>query len=327
LRPRRGRWGTGTLGLMIEAHGLTKVYGDKRAVSDISFTVRPGIVTGFLGPNGSGKSTTMRLILGLDAPSGGDVTVNGKHYRDHAAPLHEVGALLEARSVHTGRSAYNHLLAMGQTHGISRRRVKELIDLVGLHEVARKRAGKFSLGMGQRLGIASALLGDPATLLLDEPVNGLDPEGIHWIRNLLRSLAAEGRTVFVSSHLMSEMALTADHLIVIGRGKLIADMGVDEFVRKASGTRVRVRSPQATRLRELVLGPKVSVTSDEADVIEIEGLPAEQVGEIAAQHKIVLHELTPVQASLEEAFMELTRDEVEFKTIDASSTGPEELAA
>src|SRR5438874_5120262 len=215
---------------MIEAHGLTKDYGDKRAVDDLSFNVEPGIVTGFLGPNGSGKSTTMRLIVGLDAPTSGDVRVNGKHYRDHPAPLHEVGALLEASSVHTGRSAYNHLLALAQTHGIGRRRVNDMIDLVGLHDVARKRAGQFSLGMGQRLGIATALLGDPATVMLDEPVNGLDPEGIHWIRHLLKSLAAEGRTVFVSSHLMGEMALTADHLIVVGRGRLIADTSVDDFI-------------------------------------------------------------------------------------------------
>jgi ABC-2 type transport system ATP-binding protein len=313
---------------MIQAENLTKDYGDKRAVNDISFDVRPGIVTGFLGPNGSGKSTTMRLILGLDAPTAGDVRVNGKHYRDHAAPLHEVGALLEARSVHTGRSAYNHLLALAQTHGISRSRVDELIDLVGLHDVARKRAGQFSLGMGQRLGIATALLGDPATIMLDEPANGLDPEGVHWIRNLLRQLASEGRTVFVSSHLMSEMALTANHLIVIGRGRLIADMSVDDFVRKASGTRVRVRSPQATRLRELVLGPHVSVVSSESSVIEVDGLTAEQVGEVAASNKIVLHELTPVQASLEEAFMELTRDEVEYKSVENGGvTVPVELAA
>jgi ABC-2 type transport system ATP-binding protein len=313
---------------MIQAENLTKDYGDKRAVNDISFAVRPGIVTGFLGPNGSGKSTTMRLILGLDAPTAGDVLVNGKHYRDHAAPLHEVGALLEARSVHTGRSAYNHLLALAQTHGISRRRVNELIDLVGLHDVARKRAGQFSLGMGQRLGIATALLGDPATVILDEPANGLDPEGVHWIRNLLKQLASEGRTVFVSSHLMSEMALTADHLIVIGRGRLIADMSVDDFVRKASGTRVRVRSPQATRLRELVLGPHVSVASSESSVIEVDGLSAEQVGEIAASNKIVLHELTPVQASLEEAFMELTRDEVEYKSVENGGVAESvELAA
>ncbi|HVH50814.1 MAG TPA: ATP-binding cassette domain-containing protein, partial [Gaiellaceae bacterium] len=243
----------------------------------------------------------------------GDVKVNGKHYRDHVAPLHEVGALLEARSVHTGRSAYNHLLALAQTHGIGRKRVGELIDLVGLHDVARQRAGQFSLGMGQRLGIATALLGDPHTFLLDEPANGLDPEGIHWMRTLLKGLAAEGRAVFVSSHLMSEMALTADHLIVIGRGKLIADTSVDEFIRRAAGTVVRVRSPQATRLRELVLGPDVTVESDEAGALEIAGLTAEQIGELAAANGIVLHELTQVQASLEEAFMELTRDDVEYK--------------
>jgi ABC-2 type transport system ATP-binding protein len=298
---------------MIEARGLTKDYGEKRAVDGLTFTVQPGTVTGFLGPNGSGKSTTMRLILGLDAPTAGDVTVNGRHYPQFAAPLHEVGALLEARSVHTGRSAYYHLLALAQTHGIDKRRVDELIDLVGLHDVARKRAGKFSLGMGQRLGIASALLGDPATLLLDEPVNGLDPEGIHWMRNLLKGLAAEGRTVFVSSHLMSEMALTADHLIVIGRGRLIADTSVDEFVRGASKGLVLVRSPAASRLRELVLGPDVSVTSREPGLLEISGLTAQQIGETAAANGIVLHELTPQQASLEEAFMDLTREEVEFK--------------
>ena len=301
---------------MIEADGLSKDYGEKRAVDDLTFTVRPGVVTGFLGPNGSGKSTTMRLILGLDAPTAGDVTVNGKHYRDHRAPLHEVGALLEARSVHTGRSAYNHLLALAQTHGIGKRRVAELIDLVGLHEVARKRAGKFSLGMGQRLGIATALLGDPSTLLLDEPANGLDPEGIHWMRNLLRGLAAEGRTVFVSSHLMSEMALTADHLIVIGRGRLIADTSVDDFVRRASQKLVRVRSPHAARLREAVLGDGVTVTSIEPELLEIAGLTAEEIGEVAAAHRLTLHELTPQQASLEEAFMKLTTEDVEFKAAE-----------
>src|SRR5579864_7376135 len=232
---------------MIEAQGLTKDYGKKRAVDGLTFTVKPGVVTGFLGPNGSGKSTTMRLILELDAPSAGDVTVNGKHYRDHPAPLHEVGALLEARSVHTGRHAYNHLLALAQTHGISRKRVEELVDLVGLREVAKKRAGQFSLGMGQRLGIAAALLGDPQTVMLDEPVNGLDPEGIHWIRHLLKGLAAEGRTVFVSSHLMSEMALTAEHLIVIGRGELIADMDTREFVRRASKKACACARPRPTR--------------------------------------------------------------------------------
>src|SRR5437764_5486702 len=246
--------GPASLAAMIVAEGLTKYYGEQRAVEDLTFTVEPGVVTGFLGPNGSGKSTTMRLILGLDAPTAGSVTVNGKRYREHRAPLHEVGALLEARSVHTGRSAYNHLLALAQTHGIARRRVRELIDLVGLHEVARKRAGKFSLGMGQRLGIAAALLGDPKTVMLDEPVNGLDPEGIHWVRHLLKGLAAEGRTVFVSSHLMGEMALTADHLIVVGRGRLIADTSVDEFISRVAADVVEVRSPEATKLSRLLAG-------------------------------------------------------------------------
>jgi ABC-2 type transport system ATP-binding protein len=285
--------------------------------------VRPGVVTGFLGPNGSGKSTTMRLIVGLDAPTSGEVRVNGKHFRDHPAPLHEVGALLEARSVHTGRSAYKHLLALAQTQGISRQRVDEMVDLVGLRDVARKRAGQFSLGMGQRLGIAAALLGDPDTVMLDEPVNGLDPEGVHWIRNLLRQLAGEGRTVFVSSHLMSEMALTADHLIVIGRGRLIADTSVDDFVEKASGRRVRVRTSEATKLRDLLLGPSVTVTSSEANVLEVEGLVSDQIGEIAFANGVVLYELVPVQASLEEAFMELTRDEVEYRSLDEEK----ELAA
>jgi ABC-2 type transport system ATP-binding protein len=297
---------------VIEARDLTKDYGDKRAVDGLSFTVKPGIVTGFLGPNGSGKSTTMRLILGLDAPTKGDVTVNGRHYREHAAPLHEVGALLEARSVHTGRSAYNHLLGLAQTHGIPNSRVMELIDLVGLHEVARKRSGQFSLGMGQRLGIAQALLGDPKTVMLDEPVNGLDPEGIHWVRNLLKGLAAEGRTVFVSSHLMSEMALTADHLIVIGRGKLIADTSVDDFVARASQKAVLVRSPELERLRHVLAGPAVSFVEAERGAVEVHGLTAEQLGEAAAGAGIALHELSPVQASLEEAFMNLTRDEIEF---------------
>lgn len=297
---------------MIEAYGLTKDYGAKRAVDDLSFNIRPGMVTGFLGPNGSGKSTTMRLILGLDAPSAGDVKVNGKHLREHVAPLHEVGALLEARSVHTGRSARDHLLALAQTHGISRRRVDDLIELVGLSEVAGKRVGQFSLGMGQRLGIASALLGDPGILLLDEPANGLDPEGVHWIRNLLKDLAGEGRTVFVSSHLMSEMALTAEHLIVIGRGRLVADTSVEDFVRRASKKLVRVRTPQAARLRDLVVGPDVTVESSERGVLEITGLTAQQIGEAAAANGLVLHELTPIQASLEEAFMDLTRDTVEF---------------
>ncbi|MBV8256883.1 MAG: ABC transporter ATP-binding protein [Actinobacteria bacterium] len=301
---------------MIEARGLTKDYGEKRAVDGLSFTVEPGVVTGFLGPNGSGKSTTMRLILGLDRPTTGDVTVNGKHYRDHAAPLHEVGALLEARSVHTGRSAYNHLLALAQTHGIPKRRVQELIDLVGLHDVARKRAGQFSLGMGQRLGIATALLGDPSTVILDEPVNGLDPEGIHWIRNLLKGLAAEGRTVFVSSHLMSEMSLTADRLVVIGRGKLIADTTVEDFVERASEKIVLVRSPEAERLRDALAGPGISFVDAERGALEVHGLSAEQIGDAAAAAGIALHELTPQQATLEEAFMNLTREDVEFGHVE-----------
>jgi ABC-2 type transport system ATP-binding protein len=304
---------------MIVAEGLTKYYGEQRAVDDLSFTVRPGVVTGFLGPNGSGKSTTMRLILELDAPTAGDVTINGKHYRDHSAPLHEVGALLEARSVHTGRSAYNHLLALAQTHGIGRGRVDELIDLVGLHDVAKKRAGKFSLGMGQRLGIAAALLGDPSTVMLDEPVNGLDPEGILWVRHLLRGLAAEGRTVFVSSHLMSEMSLTADHLIVIGRGRKIADMSTEDFIKQASGGLVLVRTPQAAELEALLSGPDVTVTAAGPSLLEVRGLTAVQIGEAAAANQLVLHELTPQQASLEEAFMTLTRDDVEFKAAELES--------
>jgi ABC-2 type transport system ATP-binding protein len=312
---------------LIEARHLSKDYGDKRAVDDLTFTVRPGVVTGFLGPNGSGKSTTIRLMLGLDAPTSGDATVNGKHYRDHAAPLHEVGALLEARSVHSGRSASNHLLALAQTHGIPRRRVNELIDLVGLHDVANKRAGQFSLGMGQRLGIASALLGDPATLILDEPVNGLDPEGIHWIRNLLKDLAAEGRTVFVSSHLMSEMALTAAQVIVIGRGRLITDISVDEFVRQASGTLVHVRSPRAAELGALLEASARLVTVDEEEgSLEVTGLTAAQIGDAANEARIAIHELTPHQASLEEAFMTLTREEIEFKPLVSAVDGDEVAA-
>jgi len=298
---------------MIDAEHLTKRYGHKTAVDDLSFTVKPGIVTGFLGPNGSGKSTTMRLILGLDSPSGGKVTVGGKAYRDFAAPLHEIGVLLEARSVHTGRSAYHHLLALAQTHGIPRSRVLDLITLVGLDEVAHKRAGQFSLGMGQRLGIASALLGDPEVLILDEPINGLDPEGIRWIRDLLKGLAAEGRTVFLSSHLMSEMSLTADHLIIIGRGRLIRDVGLAEFVDEWSTNVVRVRSPAAAQLRELILGPDIRVSSDEPGVLEVQGLTGEQIGVAAARNGIVLYELTPEKTSLEEAFMELTHEETEYR--------------
>ncbi|HZP71773.1 MAG TPA: ATP-binding cassette domain-containing protein [Gaiellaceae bacterium] len=297
---------------MIEARALTKDYGDKRAVDGLSFDVRPGVVTGFLGPNGSGKSTTMRLILGLDRPTSGHVTVNGKPYREHRAPLREVGALLEARSTHTGRSARNHLRALAQTHGISNTRVEELIELVGLNDVQKQRAGKFSLGMGQRLGIATALLGDPSTVMLDEPVNGLDPEGIQWIRTMLRRLASEGRTVFVSSHLMSEMALTADHLIVIGRGRLIADTSVADFVARASKDIVRVRTPTPEKLAAAVerLGATVGHTDD--GYLEVSGLKVEAVGEAAAAASVVLHELAPHQASLEEAFMDITRGELEF---------------
>jgi ABC-2 type transport system ATP-binding protein len=298
---------------MIEAHGLTKQYGDKTAVDGLTFTVRPGVVTGFLGPNGAGKSTTMRLILGLDAPTSGSVTVNGKPYQQHAAPLREVGALLDARSVHPGRSAYHHLLALAQTCGIRRSRVDEVIDAVGLGEVARRRAGGFSLGMGQRLGIAAALLGDPATVILDEPVNGLDTEGIRWIRSLLQGLAAEGRTVFVSSHLMSEMALTAQHLIVIGRGRLIADTGMEEFVSRAEPGVVRVRSTDPAALAALLRSREVAVSEASDGALAVSGLSTDQVGRLAGGAGITLLELTAQQASLEEAFIDLTRDAVEFR--------------
>ncbi|MDP9101780.1 MAG: ABC transporter ATP-binding protein [Actinomycetota bacterium] len=296
---------------MIEARGLTKHYGEKTAVDDLTFTVQPGIVTGFLGPNGAGKSTTMRMILGLDRPTAGSVTVNGKPYAGHADPLHEVGALLEARSIHTGRSAYNHLLCLSQTSGIPRRRVDEVIDLVGLGDVARKRAGGFSLGMGQRLGIAAALLGDPQTLILDEPVNGLDPEGIRWIRDLLKDLAAQGRTVFVSSHLMSEMAQTAEHLIVIGRGRLIADTSVADVIAAASSNVVYVRTNDPAGLSALLRAPDVSVRDHETGQL-VSGLTSDQIGVAASSAGITLLELSPRQASLEEAFMDLTRDAVEY---------------
>jgi ABC-2 type transport system ATP-binding protein len=299
---------------MIEARGLTKRFGEKLAVDDLTFTVQPGVVTGFLGPNGAGKSTTMRMILGLDAPTKGVSTINGHRYADQPAPLHEVGALLEAKAVHTGRTARNHLLALAATTGIARRRVEEVVELVGLVDVADKRAGAFSLGMGQRLGIASALLGDPGTLVLDEPVNGLDPEGILWVRNLLKGLAAEGRTVFVSSHLMSEMALTASHLVVIGRGRLIADMGVDDLTRMTSRDLVKVRTTEAGRLQGLLARDGVAVTWHGNDELEVAGLGSAQIGLVAAQAGIALIELTPLQASLEEAFMEITRDAVEFST-------------
>jgi ABC-2 type transport system ATP-binding protein len=298
---------------MIIVENVTKRYGEKVAVDDLSFEVKPGIVTGFLGPNGAGKSTTMRLILGLDAPTAGTVTLDGRKYADLPAPLHEVGAMLEARAIHTGRSAYNHLLALAQTHGIGRARVNEVIDLVGIQDVARKRVGGFSLGMGQRLGVAAALLGDPGVLILDEPANGLDPEGILWIRTLLKRLAKEGRTVFLSSHLMAEMAQTADHLVVIGRGRLIADTSVEDFVDRAStGAAVRVVSPQATELRDALARRDARVDSVEHDVLEVHGLSGQAIGEIALAERIVLAELTPLQLSLEQAFMRLTGESVEY---------------
>jgi ABC-2 type transport system ATP-binding protein len=306
---------------MIEAHRLTKRYGDRLAVDGLTFTVRPGMVTGFLGPNGAGKSTTMRMILGLDRPTGGSVLVNGKPYREHAAPLHEVGALLEARSIHPGRSAFNHLLALARTSGIRRSRVDDVIEAVGLSGAARRRAGTFSLGMGQRLGIATALLGDPRTIVLDEPLNGLDTEGIRWVRALLQSLAAEGRTVFVSSHLMNEMALTAQHLIVIGKGRLIADTGVAEFVRTRSRGMVRVRTTHPDALAARLLGPDVEVSSDGDDTLTVSGLTTDQIGIAAGAAGITLLELTAQHASLEEAFIDLTRDAVEYRanTVGASS--------
>jgi ABC-2 type transport system ATP-binding protein len=310
---------------MIEVNNLSKRYGDKLAVDGLDFVVQPGVVTGFLGPNGAGKSTTMRLIAGLDEPTHGSVRVNGSDYRSAGAPMAELGLLLEAKAMHTGRSARNHLLALAQTNGISRRRVDEVIDMVGLREVAGKRVGGFSLGMGQRLGVATALLGDPSVVVLDEPVNGLDPEGVLWIRNLLKGLAADGRTVFVSSHLMSEMAQTATRLIVVGRGRLIADTSVEEFVTRASGHSVTVRTPEATRLRDLLLGPDVTITSDQADVLHIQGLNAEQIGTVAWQAHLPVYELASQQASLEQAFMELTQDSVEYRS--AGPSAPVEVAA
>ena len=310
---------------MIDAQQLTKRYGEKTAVDGLDFTVRPGTVTGFLGPNGAGKSTTMRMIVGLDAPTSGSVTVNGRLYASHQAPLQEVGALLEAKSIHPGRSAYNHLLALALTHGIPRRRVDEVIELAGLGSVARKRAGAFSLGMGQRLGIAAALLGDPQTVMLDEPVNGLDPEGVLWIRNLLTALADEGRTVFVSSHLMSEMALVADHLIIVGRGRLLADTTVADLVREAGGDTVQVATQEPARLREALAGPGVDITGRAgSEELQVTGLSAREIGLKAAEQGIALFELTARTVSLEEAFMNLTRDAVEYH---GSMTGTETRVA
>jgi ABC-2 type transport system ATP-binding protein len=313
---------------VIEVHDLSKRYGDKVAVDHLTFAVEPGHITGFLGPNGAGKSTTMRLILGLDRPQSGTATIGGVPYADLREPLRKVGALLEARAVHTGRSAYNHLLCLAQSQGLPRKRVDEALALVGLTEVARKRAGGFSLGMGQRLGIAAALLGDPQVLILDEPVNGLDPEGVLWIRNLMKSLAAAGKTIFVSSHLMSEMAQTADHLVVIGRGRLIADESVDAFIARSSERSVLVRTPQPAQLAkeleraaipaqsdgsgEAEAEGAVTVTTADDGALIIRGMEAAEIGEKAAAARVVLHELTPQRASLEEAFMELTRGAVEY---------------
>jgi ABC-2 type transport system ATP-binding protein len=305
---------------MIEARQLTKRYGEKTAVDGVDFTVRPGAVTGFLGPNGAGKSTTMRMIIGLDAPTAGSVTVNGRRYAQHAAPLQEVGALLEARSIHPGRSAFDHLMALAYTHGIPRVRVAEVIELTGLESVARKRAGEFSLGMGQRLGIAAALLGDPQTIMLDEPVNGLDPEGVLWIRNMLTDLAAAGRTVFVSSHLMSEMALVADHLIIVGRGRVLADTTVQELVRQTGGDIVVVASADPARLRRVLAGPGVEITGRPgSEQLSVTGMSPRAIGITAAEHGIALFELTAKTVSLEEAFMELTKDSVEYHSATTSA--------
>jgi ABC-2 type transport system ATP-binding protein len=296
---------------MIELQHLTKRYGSKTVVDDLTITVKPGIVTGFLGPNGAGKSTTMRMLVGLEEPTGGSATVNGRPYREHPMPIRELGVLLDAGAAHPGRSARDHLLAQAHTHGLPARRVDEVLELVGLAEVGKKRVGGFSLGMGQRLGIAGALLGDPQTVILDEPVNGLDPEGIRWIRELLRGLAAEGRTVFVSSHLMTEMAMTAEHLVIVGRGKLIADLSVAELM-STSVHSVRVRSPQAALLQPLLTGDGVTVTTEPDGSLDVTGLTAEQIGARASEASIPVHELSSNQASLEEAFMELTRDSVEY---------------
>ena len=312
---------------MIEVENLSKRYGTKLAVDGLSFVVQPGMVTGFLGPNGAGKSTTMRMIAGLDRPTAGCVRVNGGDYRSAAAPMAELGVLLEAKAVHTGRSARNHLLVLAQTNGISRRRVAEVIDMVGLEQVAGKRVGGFSLGMGQRLGVASALLGNPQTVVLDEPVNGLDPEGVLWMRTMLKDLAADGHTVFVSSHLMSEMAQTATRLVVIGRGRLIADTTVDEFIAQASHHTVTVRTPETRRLRDLLLRPDVTITTAQPDVLQIDGMTAEHVGTIAWQHRVPVYELTVRQASLEEAFMTMTSDSVEYRSTDNTATAPTSTVA
>ncbi|MCU1519187.1 MAG: multidrug transporter ATP-binding protein [Pseudarthrobacter sp.] len=297
---------------MIEATGLTKVYGSKTAVDGVSFTVKAGQVTGFLGPNGAGKSTTMRMIMGLDRPTSGTVTVNGRPYAEHRDPLHQVGALLDAKAVHTSRSAYNHLRAMAATHNIPTARVHEVIEMTGLEAVAKKKAGGFSLGMGQRLGIAAALLGDPQTLILDEPVNGLDPEGVLWVRNLVRYLSNQGKTVFLSSHLMSEMSQTADHLIVIGRGRIIADASMQEIIAGTRQVRTLVRTSAATQLSGLLAGNGVTVDRNEPETLEVTGLDSRQIAQAALDNGILVYELTPQQSSLEDAYFDLTKDEVEY---------------
>jgi ABC-2 type transport system ATP-binding protein len=298
---------------MIEARGLTKRYGSTLAVDGLSFEVREGRVTGFLGPNGAGKSTTLRMVMGLDAPTLGSVTVGGRPYASLRRPLFEVGAMLEASAIHDGRSAYNHLLCVAQSNGIGRRRVEEVLGIVGLTSVAKRRAGKFSMGMSQRLGIGVALLGDPELLIFDEPVNGLDPEGIVWIRNLMRSLAAEGRTVFVSSHLMAEMALTADHVIVIGRGRLLAESSVEDLIQGSSGNFVRVRSLNNSKLATLLIGAGAASHPEADGALAVTGIASAAIGELAAVEGIVLHELSPQEASLEEAYLDLTRDSVEYR--------------
>ncbi|WP_394430344.1 ABC transporter ATP-binding protein [Streptomyces sp. SGAir0957] len=308
---------------MIDVEGLTKRYGDKTAVDDLTFSVRPGIVTGFLGPNGAGKSTTMRMMLGLDNPTAGTVRIDGKRYAQLKDPLRHIGALLDAKAMHGGRSAYNHLLCLAQSNGIPRGRVDEVLDTVGLTAVAKKKSKGFSLGMGQRLGIAGALLGDPRILMFDEPVNGLDPEGIHWIRTLMKSLASAGRTVFVSSHLMSEMALTADHLVVIGQGRLLADTSMAGFIRENSRSYVRLRSPQRERLLDVLHEAGITAAESGNGTLEVDGHSAEEIGELAASHQLTLHELSPQQASLEEAFMQLTAESVEYHAHSGPAAAPQ----
>lgn len=306
---------------LIAAEALVKRYGTKVAVDAIDFTVKPGRITGFLGPNGAGKSTTMRMIVGLDRPTTGTVTVNGRSYREHPAPLHEVGVLLDAKAAHPGRSAYKHLLSIAATHRIGASRVREVLGLAGLDSVAGKRIGGFSLGMGQRLGIAAALLGDPETIILDEPVNGLDPEGVRWVRTLMKSLAAEGRTVLLSSHLMSEMAQTADQLIVIGRGRILADGPIDEIISRATASVIRVRTREAERLMSAIAAPDATVSVLADGAVEISGLTAEEVAIAAASAGVVLHEVVTLSGSLEEAYIALTAGEVEYRSSDTAGIG------